>query len=261
MFANLWRYRSFIFGMVKREFLARYLGSLLGTLWAVISPLAMIFIYTIIFGRVMKAKLAGVDDSMAYGVFLCAGVLTWGTFTEVINRCVTVFIEQANLLKKMSFPRATLPAVVLLSSAVNFAIIFGVLCLFLIVTGRFPGWPLLGFFPILLLQQSFALGLGVCLGVVNVFFRDIGHAIAIVLQFWFWLTPIVYPASILPENVRWMIELNPITLMVISYQDILLHASWPSWSKFGLHTLGAVLALGLGVLAFRRLSGEMVDYL
>ncbi|HYC23415.1 MAG TPA: ABC transporter permease [Candidatus Bathyarchaeia archaeon] len=261
MFANLWRYRSFIFGMVKREFLARYLGSLLGTLWAVISPLAMIFIYTIIFGRVMKAKLVGVDDSMAYGVFLCAGVLTWGTFTEVINRCVTVFIEQANLLKKMSFPRATLPAVVLLSSSVNFAIIFAVLCLFLIVSGRFPGWPLLGFFPILLLQQSFALGLGVCLGVVNVFFRDVGHAIAIVLQFWFWLTPIVYPASILPENVRWMIELNPITRMVISYQDILLHARWPRWQEFGLHAIGAVLALGLGVVAFRRLSGEMVDYL
>lgn len=261
MLANLWRYRSFILGMVKREFQARYLGSVLGSAWAVLSPLAMILIYIVVFGRVMRARLSGLDDGMAYGIFLCAGVLTWTLFTETINRCVTVFIEQANLLKKMSFPRATLPAIVLCSATLNFGIVFGVLLAFLAVTGRFPGWPLVAMVPLLLLQQALALGLGVSLGVVNVFFRDVGHMVMIGLQFWFWLTPIVYPVDILSERTRSLIAWNPVTQLVTAYQEIIVKGLWPEWSSFALPLVIAGSLLALALLSFRRLSGEMVDYL
>ena len=139
MLTAVWHYRSFVRGMVRREFQARYLNSVLGSAWALIAPLSTILIYTVIFGRIMHARLAGVDDNLGYGIFLCAGVTTWGMFTEVIQRSISIFIEHANLLKKMSFPRATLPLIVLLSAAVNFAIVFGLLLLFLAATGRFPG--------------------------------------------------------------------------------------------------------------------------
>lgn len=107
----LWRYRGFVFGMVGREFRVRYAGSLLGTIWSNVNPLAMVFVYTVIFSKVMQAKLAGVNDTLAYGLFLCAGILTWGFFSEVLSRSPAIFIEHANLLKKVSFPRITLPAV------------------------------------------------------------------------------------------------------------------------------------------------------
>lgn len=257
----LWRYKGFVFTMVWREFWGRYLGSLLGSIWSIINPIAMIFIYTVIFSKIMQARLAGVEDTLGYGIFLCAGLLTWGFFSELLGRCPNIFIDQANLLKKVSFPRITLPVIVLFSSAVNFAIIFIIFLLFLIISGRFPGWAIIAFLPLLFIQQAFALGLGMVLGTLNVFFRDVGQFVGIVLQFWFWLTPIVYPLSILPERVRSMIELNPMGQLVGAYQQIILHGQWPNWALFRFHAIGAFIALTVGFLVFRRLSGEIVDEL
>lgn len=261
MLASLWRYRSFILGMARREFQARYLGSVLGSLWAVLNPLTMVFIYTVVFGQMMRNRVPGVDDGLGYGIFLCAGIFTWAMFTEIVQRCVSVFIEQGNLLKKMSFPRPSLPAIVVLSAAVNFAIVFAILVLLLIATRRFPGWALLGFVPLLALQQSLALGLGVALGVLNVFFRDVAHVVGIAIQFWFWFTPIVYPAEVLGERTRALLALNPMTNLALGYQQILLHGRWPDWSSYLPQLAVALGALALGRAVFRRFSGEMADYL
>lgn len=261
MLRNLWRYRSFVLGMASREFRARYLGSALGSVWAVLHPLTLVFVYTVIFGHLMRSRLPGVDDAVGYGVFLCAGIFTWAAFTEILQRSVTVFLENGNLLKKMSFPRAALPAIVLLSALVNFAIVFGVLLLVLLALGRFPGWPVLGLLPLLVVQQSIALGLGTALGVVNVFFRDVAHLLAIGLQLWFWFTPIVYPLGILSERMQALVRLNPMTDIVAGYQGILLHGSWPTWHLYLPQLVLAVLALLLGRALFRRLSGELADHL
>lgn len=261
MLTDVWHYRSFVLGMVRREFQARYLHSVLGSMWALIGPLSTIIIYTVIFGHIMNARLAGGDDSLAYGIFLCAGVTTWGMFTEIIQRCLGIFIEQANLLKKMSFPRIILPLIVLLSAAVNFGIILGLLLLFLAVTGRFPGWSIVALLPLLIVQQSLALGLGVALGVVNVFFRDAAHAVAVLLQFWFWFTPIVYPQQIVGKTLQRLLDLNPLTHVVLGYQAIMVRGAWPDWSHLLWPALCAAAALSVGVVAFRRLSGEMVDCL
>jgi lipopolysaccharide transport system permease protein len=261
MLRNLWRYRSFVLGMASREFRARYLGSVLGSVWAVIHPLTLVFIYTVIFGHLMRSRLPGVDDALGYGIFLCAGIFTWGAFTEILQRSVTVFLENGNLLKKMSFPRATLPAIVLISALLNLAIVFGILLLILLVMGRFPGWSVLGLLPLLLVQQALALGLGIALGVLNVFFRDVGHLLAIALQLWFWFTPIVYPVTILGERTQALVHLNPMTDIVAGYQGILLHGTWPTWHVY-LPQLGlAIGALLLGRALFRRLSGELADHL
>jgi homopolymeric O-antigen transport system permease protein len=261
MLAGLWRYRSFVLGMARREFEARYRGSALGTVWAIASPLAMIFIYTVVFGHMMRARLSGVDDPLAYGIFLCAGVLTWNMFAEILQRCVNVFVDQGNLLKKMSFPRATLPAIVVVSGIVNFAIVLGILLVVLVLVGRFPGWPLVAFVPLLALHLSFALGAGVALGVVNVFFRDVAHALAVTLQFWFWFTPIVYPLDLVGEPVRSVIALNPLTGLTLGYQAILVHGQWPVWSALVSPLAVSLFTLWLARYTFRTLAGEMADHL
>ena len=99
----LWHYRSFILGSVKREFQAKYLNSLLGATWSVIQPLAMILVYTVIFSQIMRAKLPGVESVFGYSIYLCAGIITWGYFADMVGRGQNIFIENANLLKKLSF--------------------------------------------------------------------------------------------------------------------------------------------------------------
>jgi lipopolysaccharide transport system permease protein len=257
----LWAYRGFIFGSVKREFQARYRNSLLGASWTVINPLAMIVVYTMIFSQLMRARLPGVDSTFAYSIYLCAGTLTWGLFAEITSRAQNTFLENANLLKKLSFPRLCLPVVVVANAVLNFVIIFGLFTLFLLVSGNFPGVAYLAVLPLLAILSAFAIGLGMTLGVLNVFFRDVGQFFGIFVQFWFWLTPIVYPVNILPAGVQNLMAYNPMTPLMAGFQTSLVMGQWPQWGSL---TYPAVLAMGfcfLGMRLFRRHAGEMVDEL
>lgn len=261
MLKALWAYRGFISGSVKREFQAKYSNSLLGAAWTVINPLAMILVYTVVFSQIMRAKLPGADSQFAYSIYLCAGVLTWAFFAETVSRAQNVFLENANLLKKISFPRLCLPVIVVTNASLNFVIIFGLFTIFLIFSGSFPGMVYLAMFPVLMIQVLFSVGLGITLGVLNVFFRDVGQLFAVVLQFWFWLTPVVYPVSIVPEFVREALRYNPMTNIITAYQNILVSAQWPDWASLWPVTLLAVLLCVWGMHLFRKHAGEMVDEL
>lgn len=261
VFHNLWRFRGFIYGTVKREFQTKYLNSLLGVAWTVIQPLSMILVYTLIFSQIMRARLPGVEGAFGYSIYLCAGVLTWGLFAETVGRCLNVFLENANLMKKMSFPRLCLPVIVVAGACINFAIIFGLFLLFLIATDNFPGWVIVAMVPVLAIQILFALGLGITLGVLNVFFRDVGQAFGVILQFWFWLTPIIYPLDILPEKFQALIRLNPMTGLMSAYQNILARGQWPEWGSVMPVLILGILFSMMGLLLYRRHVGDMVDEL
>jgi lipopolysaccharide transport system permease protein len=155
-------------------------------------------------------------------VAICAGLLTWNYFSEAVNRGQNVFLENANLLKKINFPRMCLPIIALTNALVNFVIIFALFTVFLLVTGAFPGKIFLALIPVLAIQVLLSAGLGLTLGVLNVFFRDVGQLSAIVLQFWFWATPVVYPINILPPFFQQLIRYNPMTNLmgVIRYMCI-----------------------------------------
>jgi len=258
---SLWSYRGFILGSVKREFQSKYSNSILGAAWNVINPLAMILIYTVIFSQVMRARLPGVDSTFAYSIYLCAGILTWGLFAEITARAQNMFLEHANLIKKLSFPRLCLPVTVVVSAVLNFAIVFGLFTLFLLVSGNFPGLAFVALLPLFLIQIMFAIGLGISLGVLNVFFRDVGQFFSIVLQFWFWLTPIVYSIDILPESVRPIMDLNPMASLIAAYQGILVTGQWPQWHTLWPTTVLALFLCALGFRLFRKHAGEIVDEL
>jgi len=261
MVRSIWSYRGFISGSVKREFQSRYRNSLLGAAWTVLNPLAMIVVYTVIFSQVMRARLPGVDSGFAYSIYLCAGVLTWGLFAEIVSRAQNVFLEHANLIKKISFPRICLPVIVVLNAGINFAIIFSLFVLFLLATGSFPGASFIAIFPVLAIQIAFAIGLGIIVGVLNVFFRDVGQFFSVLLQFWFWFTPVVYPVSILPPALLPYFNLNPMVPLVTAYHDILVHGGWPQWDTLAVPAVLAALLCVLGMRMFRKRVGEIVDEL
>jgi lipopolysaccharide transport system permease protein len=258
----LWAYRGFILGSVKREFQSRYRNSLLGAAWTVLNPLAMIVVYTVIFAEVMRAKLPGMDNNtFAYSIYLCAGLLTWGLFAEIVGRAQNVFIDNANLLKKLNFPRLCLPVAIILTALLNFAIIFGLFTLFLLISGNFPGWPFLALAPLLAILILFSIGLGISIGVLNVFFRDVGQFFGIFLTFWFWLTPIVYPPGTLSGGMRWLLTCNPMAPLLAGFQTIMVNQAWPRWETLWLPGALCLALCAGGMALFRRHAGEMVDEL
>lgn len=261
MLTGIWRYRGFISGSVRREFQSRYRNSMLGAAWTVLNPLAMIVVYTVIFSQVMHNRLQGASTPFAYSIYLCAGVLTWGLFAEITTRSLGMFIDNANLIKKLQFPRICLPIIVVLNAGVNFAIIFGLFTAFLVLSGTFPGWSYLALLPLIALMAMFAIGLGMILGVLNVFFRDVGQFFTILLQFWFWFTPIVYPVTTLPEEVRAALGWNPMVALIQAFQTVLVHGAWPDWGSLLPVTLLGLACCALGLRLFRKRAGEMVDEL
>ena len=258
---ELWSYRGFILSSVNKEFQIKYSRSIFGFAWNIINPLAMVVVYTVVFSQVMRARLPGVGGNFAYSIFLCGGTLAWGLFAEITGRSQTMFIDNANLIKKLRFPRVCLPALVVSSALLNFFIIFSIFTLFLMVVGAFPGLVYLSLLPVVSLLVAFSTGLGMILGVLNVFFRDVGQAYGILLTFWFWFTPIVYPPKILPAWTHPFTALNPLASLIKAVQDVLVIGAWPNWISLLYPLLLSFLLCAFGLRLFRRHSGEMVDEL
>jgi lipopolysaccharide transport system permease protein len=261
MLQSVWQFRGFIIGSVKREFQLRYRNSMLGAVWTVLQPLAMIVIYTVIFTNIMQAKMPGVASDFGYSIYLCAGIITWGLFVEITGRGQNIFLEQANLIKKLNFPRMCLPLIIIGSASLNFLIIFSLFLVFLVISGDFPGIAILAVLPLLVIQVLFAIGLAVIVGTLNVFFRDVGQFFTLLLQFWFWFTPIVYPRSILPENIKPLLILNPMASLVTGYQDIFVLHQWPQWLDILPVGILSIVLCWFGLRLFRKRAGEMVDEL
>ena len=258
---NAWSVRDYIVASVRRDFVSRYLGTQLGWFWPIAQPLAMILIYTVIFAEIMKPALSGHNVPYAYGIYLCAGMIVWLLFSDLLSRSIGIFVGNANLLKKVSLPKFALPVIVALSGLTSFGVIFVLFLGFLLVIGSFPGAALLAIVPVLLIVLAFALGLGVLLGTVNVFYRDVGQVATLVLNFWFWLTPIVYPARSVPDWLGAMLQWNPMWPLVSFAQSLFLHGKIPDWNLLIYPALIALGSVMLGMRAFRALSSEIVDEL
>ncbi len=258
---TIWLNRSLILNATIREFQLRYRGTVLGAAWVVAQPLAIVFVYTVIFGALMGPRLGGPGGQYQYSIYLCSGILTWGLFAETLLRCQAMFTDNANLIKKISFSKILLAVMAVAISCAQFAIIFAIFLLFVVAIGAFPGWSFLALFLILPIQILLGLGLGVILGVLHVFFRDIGQMTSVGLQLWYWATPIVYPASILPDWLLPWMYLNPMFHIMRAYQGVFVAQAWPD---FGGLFVVACMAMGLCVFAFwlfRRLSADIVDEL
>lgn len=262
MFRSLWQYRGFVWGSVLREFNGRYRESLFGAFWAVAGPLTMIVIYTVIFAKLMRSTLPGHEGAQfAFSIYLCAGVIPWGLFTEMLGRMNKVFLENGNLIKKANFPRICLPIIVMLSALINFSILLGIYLFFLAIIHHWPGWPVLSIIPLLALQLLFTMGFGVALGTLNVFFRDVGQTTEVVLQFWFWLTPIVYTWQALPESAWELMRFNPVLPLIQAWQTVFLDRAWPDFMPLLPLALLALVMLWGGAWLFLGRVGELVDEL
>lgn len=261
MFRNLWQYRHFVLSSIRNELVSRFARSKLGGLWMIINPLSQVLIYALILSNILAARLPDIDNKYAYAIYLMAGLLAWTLFSEIISRCLTLFIEQGNLMKKMNFPRITLPTIVAGSCGLNNILLFiSMLGIFFLLGHQFS-IAMLWLIPLTLVVVVLSMGIGLIVGVMNVFLRDIGQVTPIVLQMLFWFTPIVYPVSIIPEAHRHWLNLNPMYPLTDAYQQILVYGNSPKWEGVFIIAVIGLLLAGTSLFMFRRASAEMVDSL
>ncbi|UWU23544.1 ABC transporter permease (plasmid) [Rhizobium sp. CB3060] len=261
MLKSIWNYRHFILASIKGELRGRFARSRLGALWFILHPLAQALIFSIVLSEVMRAKMPNMTNPAAYPIYLLSGMAAWGLFSEILMRSMNVFIEQAAALKKISFPRLCLPIIVWGSALINHLLLLVSIAVIFLFFGQYPGLAWLYLIPGMLLISALAFGIGVFLGVLNVFARDVAQAMAVVMQLWFWFTPIVYVKSAVPEGFQKLLRFNPMAPLVELYQNALLLNEGPSW--LGILppiVVGACMVL-LAFTLFRRASADLVDAL
>lgn len=261
MFLAIWHYRHFIVSSIKNDLRSRFARSKLGAAWMILQPLAQVAIYSLVLSRIMTAKLPGIDSPYAYSIYLLAGMMGWSLFNEVVTRSLTIFVDNGSMLKKVVFPRVCLPIVTVGSALVNNVLLFLVTVIVFMLLGHVPTAALWWMPVLILVTISFAIGLGLLLGVLNVFVRDVAQFMNIVLQLWFWLTPVVYTPSIVPPKFREMMFLNPMYWIVNDYQSVLAYGRSPDMAALLPLVVVTVLLLLISLFLFRKASPDMADVL
>lgn len=247
--------------LVKRDFQSRYAGSLLGFFWSFVQPVFLLGLYTFVFSTVMQLSLLG-ERTGSFGLFLFAGLVPWLAFQEGAQRSATVITENAMLVKKLTFPSEILVASSVVAALLHQAIAGGLFVVVLAVLGELAPLALPWLFLALPLQMALTLGLGLLLAAVQVFVRDTAQVLGMVFTAWFFMTPIVYPLSMVPERYRVWIELNPMTTLVGIYRKALFGPAAPEPIPGLLPlVLLAVSAFAVGWVVFRRLKPTFVDEL
>jgi lipopolysaccharide transport system permease protein len=251
---ELWDYRELLYLLASRDVKVRYKQTVLGIAWAVIQPIFMMAVFTVFFGR-----LAGVpSDGIPYPLFAFAGLLPWMFFSNVVTNCANSLVGNANLITKVYFPRMIIPAAAVGAGLVDFGISFLLLVALMIYYGvGVTVWILL--LPVLFLLLTLAsLAVGMGLSALNVQYRDVRYALPFVIQFWMFVTPVIYPASMVPDRWRWILWLNPLTGVIQGFRTALVGAPF---DRTGLVVSAIItsLALTYAAYAFRRMERSFAD--
>jgi len=254
--ATLFRYRLLIQSLVSRELKARYRGSILGFFWSFINPLLQLLTYGLVFTKI----LPGVHPKQIepYLLFFFCGLLPWTWFQASLAEASGVLISGGNLIKKVLFPAEVLPVVTVLANLAHFLLGLPVLIALLLLYGRLSWTALLVPLP-LLVQLVLTLGLALLISALTVHFRDIQSILTHVLHLWFFATPVLYFYGNLGGWVRTILRLNPMTHLLVSYQQMFFHDSFDHWRGLLAAAMVSLLCFALGAFLFERLRDTLAE--
>jgi len=254
-FKEIWNYRELLYFLTKRDIKVRYKQTVLGGLWAIIQPAFTMLVFTLFFGRLAKMP----SDGLPYPIFVYAGLLPWTYFANALSASGNSLVGSSNLITKVYFPRIVVPASAALAGLLDFFIALFVLGALMIWYQVVPG-PGILLFPLLVcLTFLCAVGVGLWLSALNVQYRDIRYAIPFLIQVWMFVSPVIYPVSLVHGNYQWLLALNPMGGVIHAYRACLLGHQPIDWSLLGLSTL-IIIALFIGGLYyFRRMEKVFAD--
>ena len=252
---EFWEYRELFYFLVWRDVKIRYKQTVLGAAWAVIQPFFMMIVFTIFFGKMAKMP----SDGVPYPVFSYTALLPWTYFAGALAGSGNSLLGGANLVRKVYFPRAALPAASTLGGLVDFAIAFILLFGLMFYYDITPGFGLLLWPALLIPLMLLALGMGMILASLNVKYRDIKYAIPFLIQTLLFVTPIIYPTSIAPERFRLLLSLNPLTGLIDAFRASALPDRTVDWSLLGLSVAISLVVFAAGAMYFRKTEREFAD--
>ena len=254
-FKEIWNYRELLYFLTKRDIKVRYKQTVLGGLWAVIQPAFTMLVFTLFFGRLAKMP----SDGLPYPIFVYAALLPWTYFANAVSASGNSLVGSANLITKVYFPRIVVPASAALAGLLDFFIALFVLGALMICYQFVPGWGILLFPFLVALTFLCAVGVGLWLSALNVQYRDIRYAIPFLIQVWLFVSPVIYPMSLVKGNYQWLLALNPMGGVIHAYRASLLGHQPIDWSLLALSAL-IIVALFLGGLYyFRRMEKVFAD--
>lgn len=254
------RNRSLIGQFVKRETIAKYKGSFLGIFWSIVTPILMIVVYTFVFSQIFNAKWgAEYSSNLDFALMAYCGLATFSIFSEVVSRAPSLILSNVNYVKKVIFPLDIFSIISIGTALVTAAINYGLVILFELVYKHSVPWTAI-LLPIVILPMLFLIaGLSWFLSSIGVFIRDIGHAMGIIIQALMLLSPIFYPAEVVPEAFRWFYSINPINYYIENVRNVLILGQIPNPYTFLLQLVIALILMYAGWLWFKKTKSSFAD--
>jgi lipopolysaccharide transport system permease protein len=252
---EIWNYRELLYFLTKRDIKVRYKQTVLGGLWAIIQPLFTMVVFTFFFGKLAKVP----SDGIPYPIFVYVGLLPWIYFANALAASGNSLVGSANLITKVYFPRLIVPASASLAGLLDFFIAMLVLAAMMIYYKFVPSSGIVLFPFLVCLTFLCAVGVGLWLSALNVQYRDIRYVIPFLIQLWMFVSPVIYPVSIVNEKYQWLLALNPMGGVIRAYRASLLGHMPIDWPLLGLSSAMILLILTTGLFYFRRMERVFAD--
>ena len=250
---EIYNYRHMLISMVQRELRSRYKGSFLGFLWTFVNPLLQLVVYATVFPYVLRVQQEN------YAMFLFVALLPWIFFTSSLQNATGSIAGAANLVTKIHFPRIILPLSAVGTNLMNYLYSLIIVIPALLITGIDLTWNLLWFPLILLIEFVFVFGLVLAFSALHVKFRDVAHIVGIVVFTWFYITPIIFPMNLFPNNLQGVISLNPMVAIIESFRDIFFFGEIPDFKGLTYSIIMAIVTLIIGYVIFKKLERSFAE--
>ncbi len=251
---ELWAYRELLYFLTWRDIKVRYKQTVLGVAWAVLQPVVTMLIFTLFFGKLAHMP----SDGIPYPIFAYAGLLPWTFFSNAVSGAGDSLVGSAALVTKVYFPRLVIPCAAVCAALVDFAIASVILFAMMIWYGVTFHWQMLMLVPLAATAALLAAAVGMWMSALNVKYRDVRYALPFLIQVWMFATPIIYPASIVPEKWRWLLSLNPLTGVIEGFRSALFGRTF-HWGDLGAAAGITLTGLVYSAYAFRRMERQFAD--
>ena len=253
--AAVWEYRELLYFLVWRDVKVRYKQTIIGAAWAILQPLMTMMIFTIIFGNFANIP----SDGLPYSIFSYTALIPWSYFSQATSRGGLSLVGEANLIEKVYFPRLIIPMASVAAPLIDFFVSFLVLIVMMGWFGIVPGWNVLYLPVFLLFALMTALAAALWLSPLNVRYRDVGHTIPFLVQFWLFASPVAYPVSLVPEQWRLLYSLNPMVGVIEGFRWTLLGNETPAFGVIAVSAVMVVVLLLGGIVFFKRMEKTFAD--
>jgi lipopolysaccharide transport system permease protein len=253
---GIWEYRELLLYLAWRDVKTRYAQTAIGFAWAIIQPLAMMLLFTLVFSNFAKLP----SDGIPYPLFVYAALLPWGLFSKGLDKSSFSVVAESNLISKVYFPRIIVPIAATLVGLVDFLIAFALFMIMMAFYQTMPPWEAIVAIPLLLLLTMLtSLAVSLWLAAVFVRFRDIAAAMPLATQIWMFATPVVYPATMVPAQWKWLNDLNPMAGIIEGFRWALLKSPSPGFERMTFTVLCVMALLVFGMAYFNRMARKFVD--